>query len=140
MQQHYTLSPSRYLALMLDVAHGAALLALVMLTVPVWVKFTLTVLLLLNLAYQLRRTAWLIAPSAVAAFRFEDGAVLLDTRAGKQFTATLLANSLVTPYLTVLNVLPQGARLFRSVLVLPDSLDAESFRRLRVYLRWQEQL
>jgi toxin CptA len=47
-----------------------------------------------------------------------------------------LRDSLVTPYLTVLNVLPQGARFSRSVVILPDSLDAESFRQLRVWLKW----
>jgi len=46
------------------------------------------------------------------------------------------SDSLVTPFITVLNVLPQGARLARSVVILPDSLDAESFRQLRVWLKW----
>lgn len=137
MQQHYTLLPSRYLALLLSVAHGAALLAVSVLAVPFWAQLTLNVLLLLNLAYQLYRAAWLIAPSAVVAFRFEDGGVVLDTRGGGKLAGKLLDSSLVTPYLTVLNVLPQGARLARGVTIMPDSLDAESFRQLRVYLQWQ---
>ncbi|MBI3902775.1 MAG: hypothetical protein HY306_07520 [Nitrosomonadales bacterium] len=36
----------------------------------------------------------------------------------------------------MLNVLPQGARFARSMIILPDSLDVESFRQLRVWLKW----
>lgn len=137
MQQCYTLLPSRYLALLLSLAHAVSLFALSVLALPLWVLLTLGLLLLLNLGYQLCLRAWLIAPSAVVAFRLEDDGVSLNTRAGLQLAAKLCGNSLVTPYFTVLSVLPQGARLARSVLILPDSLDAESFRRLRVYLQWQ---
>lgn len=137
MQPHYTLFPSRYLAVLLGVAHGAALAAVAVLPLAVAVQLALAALLLGNLACQLRRSVWLSAPAAVLAFRFEGDQVLLDTRAGVQLSATLLGNSLATPFLTILNVLPQGGRTARSMLILPDSLEAESLRQLRVYLRWQ---
>jgi toxin CptA len=45
-------------------------------------------------------------------------------------------DSFVTPYLTVLNLKPEGARFAHALVILPDSLEAESFRRLRVRLKW----
>ncbi len=48
----------------------------------------------------------------------------------------VLSSSLVLPYLTVLNLKVPNRRWSFNVLVLPDSVDAESFRRLRVWLKW----
>lgn len=42
----------------------------------------------------------------------------------------------VAPWLTVIRWLPGRARLARSIIVMPDALEAERFRRLRVLLRW----
>jgi len=136
MQRQFHLQPSRYLAIMLIAAHGATLAALFPLDFPIWAKTALAILVLLNLGYHLRREAWLSAPSAILALTLEGDRVVLTTRDGEQLTGQILRDSLVTPYLTVLNVLPQGARMARSVIILPDSLDTESFRQLRVWLKW----
>jgi hypothetical protein len=45
--------------------------------------------------------------------------------------------SFVAPWLTVVRWRPLGARFTRTLLVLPDMLDAEAFRALRVVLRWE---
>lgn len=55
--------------------------------------------------------------------------------------ATVAADSVVTPYLTVIGFNQENASLFSRVfssrlVVLPDALDAESYRQLRVWLRW----
>ena len=44
--------------------------------------------------------------------------------------------SFVAPWLTVVHWRPLGARFKRTVVVLPDMIDAEGFRALRVILRW----
>ena len=44
--------------------------------------------------------------------------------------------SFVAPWLTIVHWRPLGARFTRTLLVLPDMLDADSFRGLRVILRW----
>jgi toxin CptA len=136
MQQQFELQPSHYLAAMLITAHGATLAALIPLAFPIWAKMALAFLVLLSLGYHLRREAWLFAPSATVALILEGDQVVLSTRDGKHLMGKILHDSLVTPYLTILNVLPQGARFSRSVIILPDSLDAESFRQLRVWLKW----
>jgi hypothetical protein len=45
-------------------------------------------------------------------------------------------SSLVLPWLTVLNVFPEGGRRVGHVVILPANLDPEAFRTLRVLLRW----
>jgi len=136
MQQQFKFHSSYYLAAMLITAHGATLAALFPLDFPIWAKTALAFLVLLSLGYHLWREAWLFAPSACVALMLEGDQVVLSTRGGEQLTAQILRDSLVTPYFTVLNILPQGARFSHSVVILPDSLDAESFRQLRVWLKW----
>lgn len=45
--------------------------------------------------------------------------------------------SFVAPFLTIIRWRPDGARFDRTILVLPDMLAADSFRALRVLLRWK---
>ncbi|MDE2311416.1 MAG: hypothetical protein KGL01_11420 [Betaproteobacteria bacterium] len=136
MRRQFTLQPSHYLAAVLIAAHGVTLAVLFPLALPLWAKAALASLLLLSLVHHLRRDAWLSAPAAGVALMLEDERAVLTTRGGEQLAVRILRDSLVTPFLTVLNVLPQGARFARSVVILPDTLDAESFRQLRVWLKW----
>ena len=136
MQQQFILQPSRYLAATLMVAHGAALAALFPLAFPAWAKTALVFVILFSLWYHLRRDAWLSAPSSSKALMLESEQVVLTTHGGEPLAGQVLRDSMVTPLITVLNILPQGARFARSVVILPDSLDAESFRQLRVWLKW----
>lgn len=59
--------------------------------------------------------------------RFGDG----TTRAGR-----IEPRTCVTSWITTLVWRPDGARFARSVLILPDMLPAETFRRMRVVLRY----
>jgi hypothetical protein len=136
MQSTFLLRPSRYLALALIVAHGAAYTALLPLTLPVWAKAALAPILLCSLIFHLRREAWLSAPDSCIAMKLEGDQVTLTTRIGAEWAGTVSSNTLVTPFLTVLNVMPQGARFSRSVIIMQGSLDRESFRQLRVSLKW----
>lgn len=136
MQSNFQLRPSRYLAVALIAAHGAAFAALLPQTLPAWAKAALALILLLSLIYHLRRYAWLSAPDSCIALRLEGDQVTVATRVGAEWTGTVSSNTLVTPFLTVLNVMPQGARFSRSVIIMQDSLDREAFRQLRVNLKW----
>lgn len=133
---HVTLQPSRLLAVMLFVIHGAAIAALALSAMPAWVKTALILLLALNLFHQSRRHALLREAESVVEFSLAENGILLGQRDGRQIAGKLLGNSMVISHLCVMNVLPQGARFSRSIVILPDNLDAEIFRRLRVKLRW----
>ena len=136
MHQQFNLQPSYYLAAMLIAAHGITIAILFPLFFPIWAKTALIFLVLFSMGYHLRREAWLSAPSATVALLIEDDLAVLTKRNGDQLTGNILRDSLVTPFLTVLNVLPQGARISQSIVILPDSMNAESFRQLRVWLKW----
>jgi toxin CptA len=136
MRRQFKFHTSRYLAALLSAAHCAALAALLPLLLPFWAKASMSSIVLFSLAYHLWRDAWLSAPSAAVALVLEGDQVVLSTRGGEQLTGKILRGSLVTPLITVLNVLPQSARHARSAIIMRDSLDAESFRQLRVRLKW----
>lgn len=65
----------------------------------------------------------------------------LTCRDGARFAGTVCADSVVTPYLTVLYFKLHHAGFIRRLLtsrivILPDMVDAENYRQLRVWLRW----
>ncbi len=139
MRQRIEFSPSRYLTLILSVAHGTAAAAPLLL-LPPWAGVAIAFLLLFNLRHCLLRDAWLRLPHSCVGLVLEEEAALFIQRDGAELPCRILPGSLVGPWLTVLNVLAQGERRARSVVILPDSLDAESFRQLRVRLRWGDHL
>jgi hypothetical protein len=58
-------------------------------------------------------------------------AIVVDGAAG-----TIVRGSFVAPWLTILHWRRTGSRLTRTVVILPDMIDAARFRELRVILRW----
>ena len=136
MQKKFSFRSSAYLAIVLIIAHGLALAALPPLDFPLWAKYSLAFFVVCSLGYHLRLDAWLTAPLANVELLLEGDKIIMTMRNQKTWTGHILTDSLVTPYLTVLNVLPLGARFTSRIIILPDSLDAESFRQLRVWLKW----
>lgn len=136
MQRQFVLRPSRLLAFLLSVTHIAALVALLPLTLPLWAKLALASMVLFSLHYHVRHHARLASPASAAMLVLGNAHVSLALRDGNKLEGTISGDSLVTPWLTVLNFLPQDSRFAHSVVILPDSLDAESFRQLRVWLKW----
>jgi len=136
MQQLFKLRRSLYFAALLLAAHCLALAVLMPLVLPVWAKVAMSLLIIFSVGYHLRHDALLASGSSVVALKLEGKQALLTLRGGRLLEGEVLHDSLVTPYISVLNVLPQGARFARSVVIFPDSLDKESFRQLRVLLKW----
>ena len=137
MQRQFNFQPSVYFTIALIASHGVALAVLAPLALPLWARILLASLVITSLLYHVWHDAWLLALSSNKTLLVDGDMVQLVARNGDQVTARVLADSLVTPYITLLNVLPQGSYFTRSVIILPDSLDAESFRQLRVWLRWE---
>jgi hypothetical protein len=63
--------------------------------------------------------------------RVEGLSIVVDGIEGR-----IVAGSFVAPWLTIVRWRPGDARLTRTLPVLPDAIDAEAFRALRVILRW----
>jgi toxin CptA len=131
------LRPSRQLALVLGCAHLAAMLVLLLLPLALWLQATGALLLLLSAAYTMRGHAWRRGRGAVTALHFSDREQLrVRMYDGAWHAGRVLGSSTVGIRLTVLNIALDGSRLPLHIVLLSDSLDAEDFRRLRVWLRW----
>lgn len=137
MQQHFEFQSSRYLVILLTGTHGSAAAILLFLELPWGWRYVLLAAVLLSSLYYLLRDAWLCLPSSCTGLLLGETGAVLIRRDGRHLPCQILPTSVVTPWLTVLNALPESARFKRDVILLPDSLSAESFRRLRVWLKWR---
>lgn len=118
--------------------HGFAVLMIWLVPAPLWLAVLLTLLFMGSAGYYLRRDSLRMQQDSVVAFRLHDDCRCeFQTRAGDWHEADLLGTSFVAPYLAVLNLQPAGRRLARHLVILPDGVDAEDFRRLRVWLKWR---
>lgn len=106
--------------------------------VPWWQSFAALPLLAGSLVFYVRREGLRLAPASVVSFTlYPDCRCEFQTRDGTVHAAELLGSSFVAPYLTVLNLRPVGSILARHAVIVPDNVDAEAFRKLRVLLKWR---
>ncbi|WP_074795264.1 hypothetical protein [Nitrosospira briensis] len=143
------LGPSMQLAAMLGFAHFSAIGLLWPLLLPGSVKLAGSAVLVTSLVFYLRRYALLRSPESITGLELSDEMICaVETRRGERIVCTLLGSSFVAPYLTVLELQPlklddvvdspEPLRKFSfSVTVLPDGIDPEEFRQLRILLRWK---
>jgi toxin CptA len=134
MQRHYTLRSSRLLALSLSLLCIVSLALAWSQPLPTAGSIILTLLVLGWGGYHLALSNLRLQHSCVA-FRLEAGVVLV-LRNGRHVPCEMARDSLVTPWLVILNVKLIEQRAARSLVLPPDAMDAQSFRRLRVALRW----
>jgi toxin CptA len=138
------LGPSFRLAIMLGLAHVSAISLLWPLMLPVAAKLASTVALAISLVIYLRHYALGKSAGSITGLSLaDDMTCTLETRRGERIACALLGSSFVAPYLTVLELKPlndtRGSHRLRpcSVVILPDAIAEEDFRRLRVLLRWK---
>ena len=132
-----TLQPSRILAAILVFAHGAAMAMVALAGMPLWLELIAIAALVASLVFDVRQTALLRAPDAVIGLEITaDDRFSIQTRRGGWIGCEVLGSTYVTSFLTILNLkVIDSGRNTRAV-ILPDSLNAEDFRKLRVWLRW----
>lgn len=136
MPNYFKLHPSRIFSILLLSVYLLTILSILMLPILALAKAALALILVCSLVYCLYRDAWLLLPSSCVAIHLDGTNIILATRGGGKLTGQVLRDSVVTPVLTVLNVLIQGKKSTRSVVIFPDSLDKERNRELRVLLKW----
>lgn len=138
---HLTLKPSRRLAILLTVAHAMSLPVLWVLPQSSIYLIAPSLLLAWSCFHSLRKSALLLAHSSVTGLQFdESGVCRFQSRDGDWQEATLLPSSSVFSWLVVLNFNVTPFWKGRRAVILADSTDAESFRKLRVMLRWKYRL
>jgi toxin CptA len=144
---NYSLKPiyvdlraSRTLASLLGVGCLGACAPVVILPLPVWLAWLVILTAVLATTHALALYALLLRPSSVVRIEVTvTGEMRCMMRSGEMVAATVLGSSTVMPWLTLLNLQLPGRRLARHVILLPHALDADEFRRLRVWLRWGSQ-
>ncbi len=131
------LQPSRYLVFFVLISYGGALL-LLWVTSLWWVlKLVLSLVLLGDGRRQWRRHVWFQHPAALKELIWkEDGRWVAPGEGTAEDLELTLKQSFVHPWLVVLNF-AAGHWRTHSVVILPDALAPETFRRLRVRLRME---
>lgn len=138
-QRYYKLRPSGLLTLLFLLLSIASVISVWMLPLPTFAPLVLTIALLCWLVYRCVLDANLRMGRSCVAFRLEDREqIVLVLRDGRQLSGQVSDDSIVTPYLVILNVLLKEQSRRRSLLILPDVMGNESFRLLRIALRWGE--
>lgn len=132
-----TLRPSRRLAAALIAVHVAGVGLLLLLPLPTGLQAGAVIVLLASAAYTVSHHALRRSRRAITVLSFIDSEqVRLGQRNGNWQTGRVLGSSTVGTVLTVLNIALDGQRRNDHVVLLPDSLGFDDYRRLRVWLRW----
>jgi len=125
-----TIGNSQQLRLFVTTSHVCCAVAIYLAALPPLLQWAGMVLLICSLIYYWRQA------ESVRLRGDRDGN--LEIWHDTQWQAVRLAgSSVVLPGCTVLRIASEHRWLNRNLLVLPDSLPADDFRRLRVWLRWR---
>ena len=122
--------------LALAFAHAVAAITFLVIPIPQSALMLLLSVLAASMGYYAMRDALLKLECSWVALRLDGDQAVLINRAGVEWAVELLRGSVVMPHLVVLNFSGSERRRRGGVVLLPDSMDAESFRQLRVALKW----
>lgn len=132
-----SLRASRLLAMILAVAHLLALAISWMLTLHWTMRLGLSAMVAISAALTLRR----LLNADIDAIRVNvKGEFSARDGGGEWLDAAVLGDSFVAPYLTLLHLKLHDKPGRRYVILVPDAVAADEFRRLRVWLKWRDSL
>jgi len=140
---HLDFKSSYRLASML--AGMGLLMAVILIAMPLlWpIKLALFILALAAVIYATAKHALLLLPTSIVGLtvNHQNRLELMFKNGVRLSDLCVCAETVVTPYLSVIRLQQKNApwlrRVFKiSIVVLPDSTDADSFRKLRTWLRW----
>lgn len=124
-----TPQPSRWLKRAVWTLFGLAALAIMLAALPLWLQGLGLALLLLAALRDQGQGAMRLQCQA-------DGS--LSVLQGEEWRPVMLMpGSIVNPWLTTIRYRSETGKRTGTMVLLSDSLDAEDFRRLRVWLRWK---
>jgi toxin CptA len=103
---------------------------------PLWVKLCVLAGIVASLASALWRHAWLKSTDAITAIDIDEQDAIVYRNDGRVDRAGILGTTYVSPLVTVLNLRVAGRMLPQHVIIVPDNVEREDFRRIRVWLRW----
>lgn len=139
-QRRFQILPSRYLMYLLVGFSALLLSVLYVLPFEPFVQIGMGVVVLAATGYVGLRDAGLNLAKSCLSFSVEkENEITLVQRDGLQRVGNISAGGLLTPFLVLMNInLADGGR--RSLVLLPDSMQRDALRHLRVLLKWEWQL
>lgn len=133
------LRPSRSLIFLLFVAHLGSAYSFSFVLEPLWLKSLAFISILLALLWSLR--GQLGRQRITQLHLYEDGRLEVERRNGQCEKRAVHAETTVIAWLVVLLLSPRDTPSYfkrqEALVILPDTLSAEDFRQLRIWLRWQ---
>jgi hypothetical protein len=129
------LRPSRAAAVFILASAAATLVVVLAVPLALTVRLGLVFLIGLMTLHAYRREASRTDRAIGTVSIDARGDIEVETR-GSPLRGTVRAGCFVAPWLTVIRWRRQGQCFDATILVLPDMLPADGFRRLRVLLRW----
>ncbi|HZV62320.1 MAG TPA: protein YgfX [Methylophilaceae bacterium] len=136
---HLDLKPSILLAGILTGAGLGACLILVFMPLALGLKLFLGVLVMVSSTYHVMDALLGLSWSLVGLELNSKGELHVRCKDGKKQSATVLGDTVVLPYLTILNLKVGNSRWRRHMLITPERVEPDAFRQLRVWLRWGRQ-
>jgi hypothetical protein len=126
--------PSYFLAAFLLLIYLGAMLCILFLLIPWWVKIVLLCCCSIGLIVSLQKQVLFLGKKAVIKIWPEqDGKWCLLTREGEVWRAQLQGDSVVTRYFIILNFSVKEKHLRLSRILFRYEFEAERFRRLQLY-------
>jgi len=126
------------MALLLIVAHGAAVPVVWVISITSTIKLVLLFMILISLYYYTCQFALLRFGQSIISLKLTDARRCeLKMLSGKKMECEITEDSFISAYLTVLTLKPVHHRIQRSVVIMDDNAAPEEFRRLRIMLRWK---
>lgn len=131
------LRSSRAFAVALVTMHAAAAWVVLSAPWPAACGLASALALLAHAIWIVRRHALLRAAASITALRlYAEDECELQPLAGERIRGRIDGSSFVLPWMIVLRVAVSGRRRLHSVVLLPDAVHTDDFRRLRARLRW----
>ncbi len=128
---------SARLALLLTAAHAAAIFAVMVMPVAWWLRLVGCSLIIVSGTVMVSRNALLKASDSVVGLQLSrDGSCQMQMRDQRYVSGVVCPGWFVSPLMIVLQIACPGSRWRRSVTLLPDAVDSEILRRLRIFLRY----
>ena len=137
-----SLKSSHYFLWFIMLLHVLALVAILISTFSVLTQLMLVLLLLLSFYYSGYQVVLQKSKKAIVHIVYDQNLEewILTFKNNQQDNYLLLNTSVVTGLIMVLNFRHVNKYQFRNVIVFSDSLDKESFRRLRIFLFTKKQV
>lgn len=132
------LGPSKILAGILILAHGIGWISICLIPLHLALLGVLSLPFVFSLFYFLGRDAWRRLPHSIIMFEInaDCSCRYLDYQ-GRWHAAVIVPTILVNPWLSVLTLRINNRRHLRYIVVLPDAVEPDAFRQLRVWLKWK---